>query len=1060
MSDVPQTAGVREEGLPMAAVRIAGSLSVFVGGLVLIGWVFDITVLKSVVPGWISVKANTALAFIISGIGVLFSSAAFSMSGAHRSKARSRYVRICASLVGIIGLLSLSEYGFGWDAGIDQWLFNEMPGAVGTSNLGRMAPDTAGCFVLIAIALWAVSGSRRARWSLMSAAISGAIITTTALASIVRYFTPVVGASGWFGLTAMAVPTALLFVILGVVLTLMVVHGRGGEWSLSRTATTAYVVGLALLVIVGLTSIRSFILVTETENKVRHIEQIMSSTTHFLSDVTRAQASTRGFLLTGDRWFEQLFDSAATSSRDNLAALCQLIGDDRQLQPYQASLTAQVDDALRWWRKAMDMRRTGDLTASSTRTSTARGQDLMDDIKALVDRMRTVERSIAEGHLQVLDDVSVTTHLIILAGMVGSLVIFLLVIMNLNRAVGDRLRIGDALQRSEQWFRTLFEQATDGICYLSSQGQFVAVNESFAKMHGYSVDEIQRMNMSDLVPPEGNLLLRERIRRVLAGEKLTCEVEHSHREGRKVPSEVASGSIRAGADTYLLEIHRDITERKRAEEALRESEKMLRNSQLIAGLGSYVLDIPAGLWKSSEVLDMLFGIDETFERSIQGWAALIHPDDRTMMVEYFGDLVLGQGKAFDREYRIIRHNDKAQRWVHGLGKLEFDVDGSPLNMRGTIQDITDRKHAEEAERHSRKELDRLFEVSPEMIGIFGFDGRFKRLNPAWEKALGYPIDTLLSRQFIEYVHPDDIDATNAESAKLAIGERTIQFENRYRCTDGSYRWLSWSVIPVIEEELLYGVARDVTERKQAEEKIRKLNDELEHRVVERTSELEAAYKALEAFTYSVSHDLRAPLRSIDGFSQALLEDYEAQIDERGKGYLMRVRNAAQRMGQLIDDILSLSHIHRAEISSVNVDLTALGEDIVQGLRQSHPRSNVEVQIEPEMVTFGDPPLLRVLLQNLLENAWKFTAKRDRAKIQFGSHLSDGKRVFFVRDNGAGFDMARADKLFTPFQRFHSQAEFVGTGIGLSSAQRIINRHKGRIWAESEINRGATFLFSI
>lgn len=250
--------------------------------------------------------------------------------------------------------------------------------------------------------------------------------------------------------------------------------------------------------------------------------------------------------------------------------------------------------------------------------------------------------------------------------------------------------------------------------------------------------------------------------------------------------------------------------------------------------------------------------------------------------------------------------------------------------------------------------------------------------------------------------------------------------------------------------------KQIAERKEAEEEIKELNEDLTRRAVE----LEALNKELEAFSYSVSHDLRAPLRGVDGFSQALLEDYAGKLDTKGQNYLQRVRAAAQHMAQLIDDLLQLSRVTRSELSRARIDLSAMARAVATELQKSQPERQAEFVIAEGLVADGDQRLLRLALENLLGNAWKFTSKRPRATIEFGVVERNGKPTYFVRDNGAGFDMAYAGNLFGPFQRLHTSDEFPGTGIGLATAQRLVHRHGGSIWAEAKVDQGATFYFTL
>ena len=283
-------------------------------------------------------------------------------------------------------------------------------------------------------------------------------------------------------------------------------------------------------------------------------------------------------------------------------------------------------------------------------------------------------------------------------------------------------------------------------------------------------------------------------------------------------------------------------------------------------------------------------------------------------------------------------------------------------------------------------------------------------------------------------------------------------------------WSARSMLPRSDDEIgdlsreFDGMAAalqaHMTEIESARVELAQTNAELDDRVRHRTAELLAANRELESFSYSVSHDLRAPLRALDGFSQALLEDYGDRLDADGSDYLQRIRAAAGRMGELIDSLLQLSRLSRTEMHNTNVDMSALARNVAEELQASRGAHPVRLSVQPGLRATGDLQLVRLLLQNLIENAWKFTARRADAEVEVGEVVSEGVRAFFVRDNGAGFDMAYADKLFGAFQRLHSNNEFAGQGIGLATAARIVHRHGGEIWAEGRPDGGATFFFTL
>jgi PAS domain S-box-containing protein len=283
-------------------------------------------------------------------------------------------------------------------------------------------------------------------------------------------------------------------------------------------------------------------------------------------------------------------------------------------------------------------------------------------------------------------------------------------------------------------------------------------------------------------------------------------------------------------------------------------------------------------------------------------------------------------------------------------------------------------------------------------------------------------------------------------------------------TNRQYRIIDTTFAPVRDQTgkiiSVIFIQKDITERHRMEEKVRRLNAELEQRVRERTAQLEAANRELESFSYSVSHDLRAPLRSINSFSQILQDHLGKSIDKTDRDYFQRIFRNIKHMSELIEGLLTLSRLTRVPLKLQSVNLSELALEITRELQQQEPQHRAEILIEPELTVRGDPTLLQIVLNNLLRNAWKFTHKTESPRIEFRKQIMEGKPVFLVRDNGAGFDMNYADKLFKAFQRLHTEKDYEGTGIGLATVQRILQRHEGCIWAEGEVNKGATFYFTL
>jgi PAS domain S-box-containing protein len=435
------------------------------------------------------------------------------------------------------------------------------------------------------------------------------------------------------------------------------------------------------------------------------------------------------------------------------------------------------------------------------------------------------------------------------------------------------------------------------------------------------------------------------------------------------------------------------------------------------------------------------------------FAKIVHPDDR--------DRVWQKVKAHREtksplklRYRIVA-KDGTLRWVKDEALPVLDRDGRLVRIDGFMEDISDLVTAEE----NLRTIEERYELAQRGAKLGVWDWNIGTGSLVWsddiEPMFGFHEGGFgkTYEAFLQCLHPDDRKLVEDGVAACVEKGTRYDVEHRVIWPDGSVHWMSEAGDVIRDDNgkavRMLGVVRDITSRKNIEDSMRRLN-----------TELEASNKELEAFCYSVSHDLRAPLRRIDGFSQLLMEDSWNRLEAKDKVYLDRIRASTRNMDRLIDDLLRLSRISTAEISKERVDITALAYTVAGRLSKADPSRDVKFSIESTPPVHGDRHLLEIAITNLLENAWKFTRTNPKAEIKFGSEVKDGQEAYFVKDNGVGFDMARSGKLFEPFQRLHSTEDFPGNGIGLAIVNRVISKHQGRIWAEAEAGKGASFYFTI
>ncbi|BAY43952.1 PAS/PAC sensor hybrid histidine kinase [Scytonema sp. HK-05] len=1308
----------------ITVAQAASVFVIFIGCVVLSGWVFDIVLLKSVLPGLVTIKVNTAIAFLLSGVSLwLLSTDIRGIRRINSSSSRQSHRRGepphgagsssslliaqgCAIALTTIGLLTLCQYLFGWDLGIDELVFRDSLEAVETSHLGRMGANTAVNFLLSGVALWLLGQkTHRSYWLAQGLSLIVAFISLQALVGYaygVKNFYQ-------FGVytTSMALHTALAFGVLCV----GVLYTRP-EQGFMQTITSELNGGAIARQLIPSAIVLPLILgwLILLGQRAKQYDPdfsisllVVSLVVIFLALIWRnAEFINR---VDGERKqiLQKLKQQAATLQEQ--AELLELT--------YEAIFVRDAQNVItKWNRSAEEMygyskaEAIGQVSHKLLQTQLPEGgvENLDTGLQETGRWESELIHTRKDGAQIVVESRQVAIH-----NSQGELVGFL----EVNRDITGRKQVEAALRQSEERYRLLAENVPQMVWITRPDGFVEYFNQRWLDYTGLRLEETLASNWQQVVHPDD---LPRAVEKWTTGLRTGNRVEVQYRLKRvdgvyrwhivqALPLRDEGGTIVKWFGTCT-----DIDDQKRTEEALRQSEARLRlfvDSDII---GIQYGDVYGGLSEVNDAYLHILGYSrKDFLEGGVRWTDITPP-------EYlpFDEAAIAEAKVkkvyppYEKEY--IRKDGTRVPVLVG-----FALTGEKQEEAiAFILDISERKRAE-------AERDRFFTLSADMLCIAGFDGYFKRINPAFEKILGYTHSEALATPFIEFVHPEDQAKTLKEVEKLATGAITINFENRYRCKDGSYKWLVWNSVPDVELQLVYAVAHDITDRKQieqtlreqadalristerldlviqgaelglwycnlpldkliwndqckahfglppdaevtidlfyqllhcddreptrqaiqasidqtggydidyrtvapdgqvrwiraigrtfcdaagipkrfdgitidiserkraeaalmeseqrfrhvtdtapmmvwmsgtdklctyfnkpwldftgrtmeqefgdgwaqrihpddmvrcletythafdarqefrmeyrvqrfdgeyrwlldigvprftpegeflgyigscvdiedrkqAEAQIRQINETLEERVKQRTAQLEAANRELESFSYSVSHDLRAPLRHITGFVDLLQKRLgSTALDDTSQRYVNIITEATKQAGKLIDDLLTFSRVGRSEMRHTTTDMNLLVQEVQRDLISENRNRQVSWQIESLPQVYGDPSMLRLVLRNLLENAHKYSKTRPITEITVGSTSSEQEVVFFVRDNGIGFDMKYAHKLFGVFQRLHSDPQFEGTGVGLANVQRIIHRHGGRVWAEGEIDNGATFYFSL
>jgi PAS domain S-box-containing protein len=637
-----------------------------------------------------------------------------------------------------------------------------------------------------------------------------------------------------------------------------------------------------------------------------------------------------------------------------------------------------------------------------------------------------------------------------------------------GRDITDQLEARSALEEKEARFRRTFEHAPVGIANLSAEGTWLSVNDALCRILGRHRTELVGKHSTSFVHADDRATAERTLQRLAAGECAAQSAEQRYLTPAGdivwVRNTVSALRGAEGGAARAISVVADITDRVRAVQALRASEERYRRLIELAPEGVMV-QRDGTIRFANPACMRLFGARHVRDLEGRLVVELVDPAHREEEAARIARL----SRADNGNHAIPRRRLRMFRLDGSLMEVEtsgvaIELDGAPAALY-IVRDITEQCQAEEALRDSQERYREVVDSVNEVIFRTNGAGQLTFLNNTWRSIAGYPIEQSLGRSLVDFLHPDDRRRTRMLIEDALAGRRSeFTAEMRLRTHDGEIRWIEAAARSMTDAEGhtagISGSLDDITTRKIAELTLKNINQELEGRVRMRTAELENSNRELEAFSYSVSHDLRAPLRAIDGFAHVLEEDYNARLDEAGRNYLSRIRKASHRMATLIDDLIELARLTRQPLRREQVDLSEIAHHLADELRSEEPAREVTVRITPGLTANADRALVRVMLENLLRNAWKFTRSKEDTTIEVGAERVNDRLTYFVRDNGWGFDMRYSDKLFRPFHRLHTSDEFGGSGIGLATVQRIVQRHGGKIWAISEPGKGAQFYFTL
>ena len=1009
------------------------SFALFFGFCVLTGWAFDIQILKTIVPGQVAVKANTSVCFTLLG-AVLW----LRNNPSLLSKYHSILCVGATFVVATVGLVSFIEFLNGWDPGFDQILFKVNPeDAYGSVRPGLMSPITALAFFLLAPSLLMIASKNVIlRWSSYLSLLAVAIASTFGVLDFVldpnhthTFISPI---------------TALVLLLLTFAIPMSMPDRGIGSLLASDTSGGALIRRLlpaAIIIPVSLGWLRWQGEKAGLYSSWMGVALMVVGTATLLAGIVAWTA----YIANKADWDRD----RAQGNNLRLAAIVTWSNE--------AIIGKTIDGFVTSWNPAAES-----IYGYSAQEMIGKPISVLippqhrDEFHSILQKIRHGEHVHYETERLRKDGTRVFVSISVAP--IRDSAGILLGASTIARDITEQKKAQEELQRASLYARSLIEASLDPLVTISKDGKIMDVNRATEQATGVARNELIGSDFcAYFSEPEK---ARDGYQTVFAEEAVRdYPLVLRHRSGKHIDVLYNASVFRdaAGEVEGVFAAARDVTEQKRTQEELKLASLYARN------LIEASVDPLVTISKDGKIMD----VNRATELATgAGREELIDSD----FSNYFSEPTKARAGYLQvfaeetvRDYPLaLRHRSGQLMEVLYNASVFRNAAGDVEGVFAAARDVTQQNRYQEEVRRASLYARSLIEASLDPLVTISKDGKIMDVNRATELATGGERDELIGSDFCNYF--SDPEKARAGYQHVFAQETVRDYPLALRHRSGQLMDVLYNAAvyknPAGEVEGVFAAARDITQRKRAEEAVRKLNQELEQRVLSRTAQLQAANQELEAFTYSVSHDLRAPLRHVSGFSKILSEDFSPVLPAEAQHLVERISEGTRRMGMLVDDLLNLGRIGRHEVRLQVAGLDSVVVDVLRDLQPEAQARNVQWKIGRLPYVECDPALLRQVFQNLLSNALKFTRPREKAIIEVGQEIRDGVSVVYVRDNGVGFSMKYADKLFGVFQRLHRSEDFEGTGVGLATVERIIRKHGGKIWAEAELDKGAKFYFTL